>query len=428
MHLNAVSSQCTRDDFKLRLIKRPFLLIRLIIFLLLGFLNIIIAVLSVWGIVVSRVLTSDWFTGSLFTLVNSCLFLILATIATADTVFPCTTTSKVKFEVAWTGILSVFYLAAGIMVTRDGLLLVRQPGVSDIITTLSILLILVSWFALIFIVSYFIILLVLMIIHIPIYPNVYDVPVIFVPWFHIYLDPPIKNDKLPFHHKIKPSLDTLATQDDSHGKVDIEQPHQKIATICAPFPPPAEKEEVGRARNDSHHTTQSLASSVASITPQWAKDLNAKTKRGITHPFQHPIEQVRLDDRLAGHTQIGKKNQKSVDSSDDSEPPTLPQNVRVCDRVGERLFEVDRDRRATAILPSLHAPSQLSRALSATSREEKRMGALHGKGGSRQSVSSLFPCSVKEEEWNQPLKKPPFKNGHGEGWRTADNMKRGDRD
>ena len=38
----------------------------------------------------------------------------------------------------------------------------------------------------------------------------------------------------------------------------------------------------------------------------------------------------------------------------------------------------------------------------------------------RKSVSSLFPHDVREEDWNLPLTKPPFRNGGGQGWTTAD--------
>lgn len=411
-----------RDNtFKLRLLKQPFLFIRLIFFLLLGFLNVAIVAFSIWSIIIiMRAFASEVFSGSMFTLFNSCFFLPLGTIVFTDTVFPPAAVLNVKSEIAWSGILSVLSLASSILVTLDGLRLFRQPGVNVSVYTPSIFLIPACWCAFTFIISYLTILLVLTTTHIRIYPNIYNVPVVLVPWFQPRPDSTINDDKLSHDSQVKSNTEVVETNVNLLGNVDIEQQYQNTVASPSPVLVSTKTDEATGAAVE-----QPLARNVTSCTPQWANDVNAKTKRGITQPFRLPTEQVRLSRHVTlpharlGYAQMGT-NQKSMNRRIDPEVPTPPQDVRVSDRVGQRLFELERDRGVPMAVSSIRSASSLTR----TSQEEW-MGVMPETGERRRSVSSLFPSSVQDEEWDQPLKKPPFNNGLGDGWRTADNMTKG---
>jgi hypothetical protein len=275
--------------------------------------------------------------------------------------------------------------------------------------------------------SYFTILVVLMIIHNRIYPNIHNVPVISIPWFHIYPDACVEDDKIALLQEVKPKPDVPETKADFHDSVDIEHQCHNLATTHGPVVISTKAEYVGV---DSQHKIRLSGLSAASFTPQWAKDFNGKMRRGITDPFglsaerAQPAEKAHALDACPDVEQMGM-NAKRMNHRIHLEIPMPPLDARVCDRVGERLFEVQRNTSSAGGLPPLRLTAPLSGAWSVTSKEEKRMGIMLEKDAARKSVSSMFPRSVREDEWNRPLKKPPFKNGLGEGWRTADNMKRG---
>jgi hypothetical protein len=197
----------------------------------------------------------------------------------------------------------------------------------------------------------------------------------------------------------------------------------------------------------------SLTISVASFTPAWAKQYNLGLTRGLHNPFNRSIDQRSTDrtfcvpsgpvqrparvitkpaheDRLherdddpfaalSRHDTATTKVPGGYNDKNQSIQPLagssgLPQwsPVTTPSEIGSR--DPDTGKRG---IGKLWVQNPLGRAPStavATATE------VPPSRPDRNSVSSLFPHDVREEDWNRPLTKPPFRNGRGEGWTTAD--------
>ena len=198
----------------------------------------------------------------------------------------------------------------------------------------------------------------------------------------------------------------------------------------------------------------SLAISVSSFTPAWAKQYNIGLTRGLHNPFDRSF-----DEASTNHQTLNVP----------SDPVQRPARVIIKPTNADRLHERDDDPFAapskhdtvttkvpddyddkTRSLQPLAGFSNLPRWSAATTSTEinsqnqdtgkQAIGTLMVQNPSdrssnttaatataiylsprgRKSVSSLFPHDVREEDWNLPLTKPPFRNGRGEGWTTAD--------
>lgn len=170
--------------------------------------------------------------------------------------------------------------------------------------------------------------------------------------------------------------------------------------------------------------TRTSVVSVASFTPAWAKQHNAGLTRGLHNPFsrsrdegsathhalppvplRHPARAItkptfdgsKHDDSFAASTKYDTVTTKVPDYYDDNKKHTL-----------EPLVGLDGLLRWSTTT----APDRTSNTTITTTTVVFPQSA-------RRSVSSLFPHDVGEDAWNLPLKKPPFRNGRGEGWTTA---------
>lgn len=196
----------------------------------------------------------------------------------------------------------------------------------------------------------------------------------------------------------------------------------------------------------------SLTLSVASVTPAWAKQYNVGLTRGLHNPFD------RFDEGSTDHQTLNAP----------SDPVQRPARVMTKPTHEDRLHERDDDPFAilskhdtittkvsddydnkTRSLQALTGFSNLPRWSATTSGEIENQDKATGKQAAgmfviqnpsdrtsnttaatataiylsplgRKSVSSLFPHDVREEDWNLPLTKPPFRSGGGQGWTTAD--------
>ena len=173
----------------------------------------------------------------------------------------------------------------------------------------------------------------------------------------------------------------------------------------------------------------SFTLSVASFTPAWARQHNVGLTRGLHNPFdrssdesttshhvipvQHPARAItkptyegRLhekdDDPFAAPWKNDTATVKFLDGHDKKR--TLQPLAGFHNLLGWSSESYDRDR---------GADKRTSSTTIATTT-----AILHSPRD-RTSVSSLFPHDVREEDWNLPLTKPPFRNGRGEGWTTA---------
>lgn len=243
-------------------------------------------------------------------------------------------------------------------------------------------------------------------IHIQYYPNVHNIPIIHVPWFQ-----PTE----PLIYPTKPQ--ELQVELFGNDGIDLEkqpQPQQRLA--ASPI-----------AKADQWAKKRLTAFSVASFSPNWAKTRNHTVKRGVTNPFLLPIVRSGMDvpwvpPRLEVQEKITPIHAGAEERKEDShrlsywvgpevqwKTTAPPEDAHPSYRVGEGLFEVDRNR----------VKSAFSDSTTASKKEEKRMG-VQLSGEDRKSVSSMFPrYSARAEEWDRPVVLPPFKRGLGEGWRTA---------
>ena len=195
----------------------------------------------------------------------------------------------------------------------------------------------------------------------------------------------------------------------------------------------------------------SFAFSVASFTPAWAKQHNAGLTRGLHNPFNRPSNQSSTDHHippLPSHTvkhparAITKPTFESRLHERDDDPFAAPSKH---DAATAKVLDECDDKKRT-LLP-LSGFTNLPRwSIATTSSENCDLDRDACKRGldafkartsdristitmttttavlsppNRDSVRSLFPHDVREEDWNRPLTKPPFKNGRGEGWTTA---------
>jgi hypothetical protein len=177
--------------------------------------------------------------------------------------------------------------------------------------------------------------------------------------------------------------------------------------------------------------------STTSFTPAWAKEHNAGVTRGLHNPFGAPSFPIRHPTRaITKPTVNGGLNERDDDPfaaliRHDTTATKVPDEYDDKKQTLEPLAGLDSlFRLKTPIPPS----DSRGRVQDMVKRNVDTMMARHPNRSSnttvttttvvfspidRGSVSSLFPHNVGEEDWNLPLKKPPFRNGRGEGWTTA---------
>jgi hypothetical protein len=251
-------------------------------------------------------------------------------------------------------------------------------------------------------------------VHIQLYPNLHNLPVIHVPWFQTNQPLPI----LPESKKIH--IDPSGATDEKPRELDLEK--QPIEDV--------------RTKVDKWAKKRVTAFSVLSSTPQWAKTRNGTVRRGLTNPFALPTHHqpqqppVSVPTAVEAIPPVAARNEDPDRLSYWLAPADVnreimmpPEDARPSYRIGQGLYDVDRQGAAAPVLNRVM--SSFSDAGSVTtSRGEKRTG-LRLEDEDRKSVSSMFPRSVKSGDWNQPLRKPPFQRGLGGGWRTADDAPKG---
>lgn len=201
----------------------------------------------------------------------------------------------------------------------------------------------------------------------------------------------------------------------------------------------------------------SLTVSVASFTPAWAKQYNIGLTRGLHNPFGKSTEDDSTDhqtlnvfsdpvqrparvitkpihedrphesgnDPFASPT---KHNTVTIDVPDDYNDKELPLHPlsgfsgfsnllrwsagTTSGRIDDQVQDTGKPGIGMLMLRNPSDRTSNTTTTSATAVPLSPFG--------RKSVSSLFPHDVREEDWNLPLTKPPFRNGRGEGWTTAD--------
>ena len=198
----------------------------------------------------------------------------------------------------------------------------------------------------------------------------------------------------------------------------------------------------------------SLTVSVASFTPAWAKQYNLGLTRGIHNPFSNSLNEGSTDRQTLVPSDLVQRpsrvitkptredglNERDVDdpfaapNKHDTVTTKVPGDYNDKKRSLQPLDgfsnlprwsaattsngvdsqDQDKGKRGIGMLMVQNPPDRSSNTTATTST----VAYLSPLG--RKSVSSLFPHDVREEDWNLPLTKPPFRNGGGQGWTTAD--------
>ena len=197
----------------------------------------------------------------------------------------------------------------------------------------------------------------------------------------------------------------------------------------------------------------SLTFSIASFTPTWAKEYNVGLTRGLHNPFDRPFNDGSTDhrtlhapsdpvqrpprvvtkpthedrlherdnDSFAAPSKHDTVTTKVPDDYDDKAPSLQPlagfsnlprwSATTTSTEIDNQAQDAGKQAIGTLVVQNPSDRTSNTTAATATATYLSPRG--------RKSVSSLFPHDVREEDWNLPLTKPPFRNGTGEGWTTA---------
>ncbi|KAF9652846.1 hypothetical protein BDM02DRAFT_3126005 [Thelephora ganbajun] len=342
--------------------------------------------------------------------------------------------SMVLAEVCWMSVMTVLTFVSSVLSTRYGP--AKMCSSSPI-----------SWMNFFIFFAYLVTLLVVTILHAPLVPSIWYSNISEIPWFD-FSAPPAPRITPGSFPSDKSDPEGQAIYGDASRSVrsvpEIEcNGDDQQQTLKAPPRPPWFTLPRG-----------SLTVSVASFTPAWAKQYNLGLTRGLHNPFNRSLDKGSVDHHILDVP---------------SDPVQPPSRVITKPAFEDRPHERDDDlfaapsRHGTVVtkvsndyndkkrsLQALSGFSNLPRWSTATTPSEidsqsqgtgkRGIGMLMLQNPSdrasnttattttavplsppgRKSVSSLFPHDVREEDWNFPLTKPPFRNGRGEGWTTAD--------
>ena len=279
--------------------------------------------------------------------------------------------------------------------------------------------------------SYSVTLLIVTILHAPFVPDIWYSAISEVPWFDLSTSS-LSLGKPDLEHQTVYG-DAFRSAHPSGAKPDGDDRQQSTKPIK---PPP---------RAPWLNLPRASIITVASFTPTWAKHRNAGLTRGLHNPFirspndgvptvpvRPPVRAVTKptlkgilhemdDDPFAAPTKHDTASTKVPNHHHHKKQSLEPlpgfDNLLRWSTVTTSNERCNRDRNATKRneVDTMTAQNLPDRSSSTTVTTTTVVLSP----SDTRSVSSLFPHDVGEEDWNLPLKKPPFKNGQGEGWTTA---------
>jgi len=287
---------------------------------------------------------------------------------------------------------------------------------------------------------YSVTLLTVTLLHAPLVPGIWYSNISEIPWFDFSASR-ITRDSFPSE---KSDLEARTVYGDAfHSLPDLKHSGDgQQQTRRAPLRPPW-----------LNFSRGSLTASVSSFTPAWAKQYNVGLTRGLHTPFNTslncgstdhqtldvPSEPVKRpapaitkrmhEDRLhherdddpfavpSKHDTITTKVPHDYNDKKQSLQPLS--GFTGLPRWSAETIPGETDnqgigKRGIGML-MIQNPSDRSSNTTATTATAVLLSPY-----GRKSVSSLFPHDVREEDWNLPVTKPPFRNGRGDGWKTAD--------
>lgn len=253
--------------------RRPFLTVRLVIFVLVLYLNILALGFGAWNTLALKEsgLFSNLGGAPVFIIVNSCFYMACMFFALAEVVFPESRTSQVSFECGWTGILSILHLAAAIDITIMGPPELCSDSRLLVVCASSIVLVALSWITCIALTGYFLTLIFTTLSHMEVYGGIWSTSVTNVPWF------------------VEPGNSPEVPRKDCKSGNPYE--NSIIASYVGPEAPLSAWMPSSKEKRPTHDIYASAGRNRDSTLPNWARKVS--TRRGIDPPFQSTRSFVR---------------------------------------------------------------------------------------------------------------------------------------
>ncbi|KAF7793114.1 hypothetical protein EIP86_004222 [Pleurotus ostreatoroseus] len=257
----------------------PFLIARIVFFVILGYLNILALAITIWLLHSLNEKGSTAVGPSIFSLVNSSGLLFMELVATTDYWIPLARTGQVKFELGWTFVLSILQITAAFDVMFNGppvyCSVEGWTGVCTVYTLLTAL----TWSSSIILFSYFLALACTACAHRLDYPTLWVVTIRQVPWFTE------RRPGSPAELQLPKIVVTGAPYENPVFRSDDEEKGHSIEDANH-FNSPVSPRSEGASSDSSRlalRVPPSPISSRASFRPSWAKRI--MTRRGIDPPF-----------------------------------------------------------------------------------------------------------------------------------------------
>lgn len=255
--------------------RRPFLTIRLVIFVLALYLNILAMGFGAWNTIALK--QHDLFDAlggaPVFIIVNACFYVSCLFFALVEIAFPTSRTAQVSFECGWTGVMSILHLAAAIDITILGPPEICSDSRLVTVCASSTVLVALSWIICVSLTGYFLFLTFTALSHMEEYGGIWSASVTSVPWFVE------RNETLPPRVPLKNEKTGDAYEN------PVFAPHLGLEA------PPSAWMPSSKDKYPAHDRCGTGGHTRDSTLPNWARKIS--TRRGIDPPFQTTRNLVR---------------------------------------------------------------------------------------------------------------------------------------
>ncbi|KAI1794506.1 hypothetical protein LXA43DRAFT_883612 [Ganoderma leucocontextum] len=291
--------------------RNPFLVLRLVLFGILVYVNVLTIGFATWNLTVLKDLEIYVLGSPTFVVFNSCLLITLLALSLASLRFSIKFIDQVRSECAWTGFLSALQLASCFAITANGPPVLCQ-GISIVACASSSLVVALSWISCMILVLYSFSLFTTAITHMTIIPDIWTSSVCAIPWFVgpstslEYTPRPAKKarysevvdiKRMSLHHptpifeqhaKTLPPSPKLEPPRYSGAPPSAMRQSRKSNSGSILPPPPSDRRITWTSLLFANSRPPSFAhkQSRESVCPNWAK--RASPRRGVDAPFATP--------------------------------------------------------------------------------------------------------------------------------------------
>ncbi|CDO72859.1 hypothetical protein BN946_scf185002.g44 [Trametes cinnabarina] len=335
--------------------RNPFVVLRFVLFAILLYVNLLTIGFAVWNISVLRAIQFASLGAPTFVVFNACLLLILIAVSLVSSWYSNAAFSGVRYETAWTGLLSALQLASSIDVTVNGPPTLCQ-GISITACASTSLMVALSWISSTILLLYSFSLLTTTITHMNVVPCIWITPVHAIPWFTI----PSGTIEARMPSEVKPRYSDVYDfkRSSLHFPTPIFEQHAKVLPLSPKFPESPTTPPIWRARRSSistvdvphskrttwtnrilsDATTLNYKRSMESMRPSWAR--RAEGRRGVDHPFAmsrpapkpvavKPLRSLKLKSCWSQTTLSSHRHTTFSALGSPRSPPALPPKARV---------------------------------------------------------------------------------------------------